>query len=208
MILEFSHIVIQDENHLIHLVSLTPIGKQIDLLVLRNGKKITIPVLLGDRTELQLRSQTPAVPDPRDDEIKLMQQIKPIGLTLKRLNASLAGQLGLEDQTDGLLVLRINSVNPSDDELQLYDIIVEAARKPVHTLDDLNSVLDSLPANDPVYSISKMALVALTKSLALCHGKDRIRVNCVCPGPVGDTGRHIASHGVVPADKRNTATCV
>ncbi len=43
-------------------------------------------------------------------------------------------------------------------------------------------------AHDPVYSISKAALVALTKSLALCHAGDRIRVNCVCPGPVGDTG--------------------
>ncbi|MEX0704285.1 MAG: SDR family oxidoreductase, partial [Planctomycetales bacterium] len=43
-------------------------------------------------------------------------------------------------------------------------------------------------AHDPVYSISKMALVALTKSLALCHARDRIRVNCVCPGPVRDTG--------------------
>lgn len=43
-------------------------------------------------------------------------------------------------------------------------------------------------AHDPVYSISKMALVALTKSLALCHGKDNIRVNAVCPGPVCETG--------------------
>ncbi len=43
-------------------------------------------------------------------------------------------------------------------------------------------------AHDPVYSISKQGVVGLTKSLALCHGKDRIRVNCVCPGPVGDTG--------------------
>lgn len=43
-------------------------------------------------------------------------------------------------------------------------------------------------AHDPVYSISKMALVGLTKSLALCHSKDRIRVNCVCPGPVDGTG--------------------
>ena len=43
-------------------------------------------------------------------------------------------------------------------------------------------------AHDPVYSISKMALVAMTKSLGLCHGKDRIRINCVCPGPVGETG--------------------
>lgn len=42
-------------------------------------------------------------------------------------------------------------------------------------------------AHDPVYSISKMALVGLTRSLALCHGRHRIRVNAVCPGPVGDT---------------------
>lgn len=43
-------------------------------------------------------------------------------------------------------------------------------------------------AHDPVYSISKLALVGLTKSLALCHSVDRIRVNAVCPGPVGETG--------------------
>ena len=42
-------------------------------------------------------------------------------------------------------------------------------------------------AHDPVYSISKMALVGLTRSLALCHSKDRIRINCVCPGPVENT---------------------
>ena len=43
-------------------------------------------------------------------------------------------------------------------------------------------------AHDPVYSISKQALVGLTKSLALCHSADRIRINAVCPGPVGETG--------------------
>ena len=43
-------------------------------------------------------------------------------------------------------------------------------------------------AHDPVYSTSKMALVAMVKILALCHARDRIRVNAVCPGPVGETG--------------------
>jgi NAD(P)-dependent dehydrogenase (short-subunit alcohol dehydrogenase family) len=43
-------------------------------------------------------------------------------------------------------------------------------------------------AHDPVYSTSKAALIALTKCLALCHAADKIRVNVVCPGPVGDTG--------------------
>jgi len=43
-------------------------------------------------------------------------------------------------------------------------------------------------AHDPVYSTSKGALVYFTRSLALCHAADRIRVNAVCPGPVEDTG--------------------
>jgi NAD(P)-dependent dehydrogenase (short-subunit alcohol dehydrogenase family) len=43
-------------------------------------------------------------------------------------------------------------------------------------------------AHDPVYSTSKGALNAFTKSLALSHALDRIRVNAVCPGPVGETG--------------------
>ena len=36
-------------------------------------------------------------------------------------------------------------------------------------------------AHDPVYSTSKGALIALTRSLALCHSPDQIRVNAVCP---------------------------
>lgn len=43
-------------------------------------------------------------------------------------------------------------------------------------------------AHDPVYSTSKGAMIALTKALALCHARDKIRVNAVCPGPVCDTG--------------------
>ena len=53
-------------------------------------------------------------------------------------------------------------------------------------------------AHDPVYSISKGALVALTRSLALCHAPDKIRVNCVCPGPVGDTGMMNADLAAAP----------
>ena len=58
-------------------------------------------------------------------------------------------------------------------------------------------------AHDPVYSISKLALSGLTRSLALCHSKDRIRINGVCPGPVGGT-RMIESE-IDMADDRDAA---
>jgi NAD(P)-dependent dehydrogenase (short-subunit alcohol dehydrogenase family) len=43
-------------------------------------------------------------------------------------------------------------------------------------------------ADEPAYSTSKAGLLMLTRSLARAHAEDRIRVNAVCPGPVGDTG--------------------
>lgn len=42
-------------------------------------------------------------------------------------------------------------------------------------------------AHDPVYCVSKAGLIMLTRALALAHARDRIRVNAICPGPVGDT---------------------
>lgn len=43
-------------------------------------------------------------------------------------------------------------------------------------------------AHDPIYSTSKGSVNAMTRSFALCHGLDKIRINAVCPGPVSDTG--------------------
>lgn len=42
-------------------------------------------------------------------------------------------------------------------------------------------------AHDPAYGTSKAALIALSANLALCHARDKIRFNCVCPGPVERT---------------------
>ena len=53
-------------------------------------------------------------------------------------------------------------------------------------------------SHDPVYSTSKGAIIAFTKSLALSHARDRIRVNAVCPGPVSETG-------IMDADLRKAA---
>jgi meso-butanediol dehydrogenase/(S,S)-butanediol dehydrogenase/diacetyl reductase len=36
----------------------------------------------------------------------------------------------------------------------------------------------------PIYNVSKAAVIAMTKTLAMAHAKDGIRVNCVCPGVI------------------------
>jgi NAD(P)-dependent dehydrogenase (short-subunit alcohol dehydrogenase family) len=49
---------------------------------------------------------------------------------------------------------------------------------------NISSISALRPRGLTTYSMSKGAVIALTKALAVDHGPQRIRVNCVAPGPV------------------------
>ncbi len=53
VILNFNGLDVEDEAHLINLVSLTPVGKTVRVVIWREGKKVTLNVTLINRTELQ-----------------------------------------------------------------------------------------------------------------------------------------------------------
>lgn len=49
---------------------------------------------------------------------------------------------------------------------------------------NVSSISALRPRGLTAYSTSKGAVIALTKAMAVDHGRDGIRVNCVAPGPV------------------------
>ncbi|MPY95040.1 MAG: SDR family oxidoreductase, partial [Acidimicrobiia bacterium] len=49
---------------------------------------------------------------------------------------------------------------------------------------NVSSISALRPRGLTAYSTSKGAVIALTKAMAVDHGPDAIRVNCVAPGPV------------------------
>ena len=49
---------------------------------------------------------------------------------------------------------------------------------------NVSSISALRPRGLTAYSTSKGAVIALTKAMAVDHGPDRVRVNCVAPGPV------------------------
>ncbi|MFZ1936744.1 MAG: trypsin-like peptidase domain-containing protein [Thermoguttaceae bacterium] len=53
VILEFNHTPVEDDEHLVNLVSMTPVGKTVPLLVFRDRKAFTVMVEVGDRSKFE-----------------------------------------------------------------------------------------------------------------------------------------------------------
>jgi serine protease Do len=53
VILEFNHIPVEDHLHLINIVSLTPTGKSVPMLIYRDKKTITLSLELSDRSKFE-----------------------------------------------------------------------------------------------------------------------------------------------------------
>ena len=145
VILEFNGIKVQDENHLINLVSLKSVGSRVKLVVFRNGQRNSIEVLLSDRAELEQRSEAPQSTRPGYGVL-----VEPMGLTLHPIDPSIAEQLGYGRKARGLLVLNVDSSGPLNDKLQLYDLIEEVSRKSIASVDDLQQALSMTDSDDTV----------------------------------------------------------
>ena len=59
VVLNFDGIDVQDHDHLINLVSLSPIGKQIRMSVWRSQRRISMSIVLADRSDLRKTSEAP-----------------------------------------------------------------------------------------------------------------------------------------------------
>lgn len=143
VILSFDSIDVQDHDHLINLVSLSPIGKRIQMIVWRGGRKIPLFIVLADRSELPANSEAPI---PQD----LGVPVRTMGLTVHPLDVDLAEQLGHADISRGLLVLSVDRNGPLNRRVQPYDIIEAVGRTAVTNLDELTQALNENSDRDSV----------------------------------------------------------
>ncbi|MBT4867349.1 MAG: PDZ domain-containing protein [Planctomycetaceae bacterium] len=145
VVLEFNGTKVEDENHLINLVSLTAVGRKVTLSVFRNGKKMDVEVLLTDRDDLNRQSAVPSSSHPG-----VGVPVQTMGLTVHPVDDSISDQLGFNETAKGLLVLNVDSLGPLGRHVQLYDIIEEVSRTEVSSVNDLQQALSTSESGDSV----------------------------------------------------------
>lgn len=147
IILSFDGRDIEDENHLIHLVSMTEVNRTVRMVIIRAGRKQTVQVRLTDRTQLDAQSSLPdasrIVPDNATETER-------VGLTVHQLDERLAPQLGLTESNRGVVVMSLPRGSHSADALQLYDVIEEVARTPVSSAEQFTDILDRYTGTGPL----------------------------------------------------------
>ena len=143
VVLNFDGTDVQDHDHLINLVSLSPIAKRIQVVVWRGGRKAMLTIILADRTEMPPTSQAPT-------KSELGTSVRPMGLTVVPLDQDLAEQLGYKPETRGLLILKVDRDSSLGHRLEPNDVLEAVGRTPVASLDDLKQALAETASRDSV----------------------------------------------------------
>ena len=143
VVLTFDGQKIEDQSHLIHLVSLTPVNKTVRMEVLRNGSRIMVDVRLSERKP-STTSQREEHPSPFKINSFVERRATLSGLSVMTLDESISLQVGCQPGIRGVLVTRSEADSSDPHSLHLYDVIEEAGRHPVRNPDDLERVLDGL----------------------------------------------------------------
>ncbi|WP_437229738.1 trypsin-like peptidase domain-containing protein [Planctomicrobium sp. SH661] len=146
VILNFDGFDVADERDLINKVSITPVNKQVRVVVLRTGKRQPLTVILSEKPEKGM-SQL----EPVNKVLVKPAGFKQIhsGIEVEPLTPSLARQTGFSDAQQGLLVKQVSD-SAIEQGLQLYDVIEEAARQPVTSLEEFEDVISAVGSEEPV----------------------------------------------------------
>lgn len=134
---------IEDNNILRNKVAGTLPGTDIKLTVMRDGKELELTAKLNEFSNSELKKSGQSQGDDESDAEPQNQSGK-LGLNLQPVTPQIAKQLGLESDSEGLVVTEVDPNGPAAEAgIDRGDLILEMNRKPVNSLADVKSALSS-----------------------------------------------------------------
>ena len=148
IILEFNGVLINEMKELPKIVAQTEVGKTVNVKVWRNKKEILKKIKLG-RLETSKDFQAKKVIEPKTIEVKSLK------IEVRELEKKDIEQRKLPQNTTGLVITKIATDSPIN-YLNLNDIIVEADKKSIRTINQLENIVSAA-----IKSKEKTILIAI-----------------------------------------------
>ncbi len=121
---------VADSGALVRIVGGTPVGSTVKTIVLRDGKRMSIDVVLGQRPEQNALAQGDKPAEPEQQGL--------LGMQLSEITPDMRSDMNLSDEVTGVLLLSVEADSlAAASGLAAGDVITDAAQNPVEEIADL-----------------------------------------------------------------------
>ena len=137
IILEFNGQKIREMKELPIIVAKTEVGKKVEVKIWRNKNEITKIITLGrlETSEDFKISEKPSLTG---------NKIENLNITVRKLTKEDIRTRKLPNQTDGLVITKIENDSPLVNSIEVNSIIVEAQKKKIRSASDLNKITEQV----------------------------------------------------------------
>ena len=136
IILEFNGEKIEQMKELPMIVARTEVGKKVKVKIWRNKKEITKTITLG-----RLETSEDFKISEKKEELPKETLIENLKIKVRKLSDQDIKTRNLPNQTNGLVITSIEKNSPLTGSIEVNSIILEAQKKNIRTVQDLNQAL-------------------------------------------------------------------
>ena len=134
IILELNGEKIQERKELPIIAARTEVGKKVDVKIWRNKREVTKKITLGRlETSEDFEVSTKTLPTE-----SIIDNLK---LTVRKLTKEDIKERKLPNQTDGLVITKIDNSSPLINSIEINSVIIEAQKKKIKSAKDLNQII-------------------------------------------------------------------
>ena len=142
VIVRFDGREVKDSRDLPRIVASTPVGKAVEVIVMRKGQELKKQVTLGRLEDGEKQQQANLQQPPTDTPSATRQAL---GLSLSGITDDLRKRYNLKDDQKGVVVTRVDPNSAAADKrIQAGDIIVEVGQEPVSSPADVTRRVEAL----------------------------------------------------------------
>ncbi len=138
IILEFNGEKIKVMKELPMIVARTEVGKKVKVKIWRDKKEITKTITLGRLETSEDFKVAKEKPKPQETRIEKLK------ITVSELTKEDIKKRNLPNQTSGLVITQIENDSPLMKSLDVNSVILEAQKKKIRSIDDLNQALNQV----------------------------------------------------------------
>lgn len=131
---------VKEMRDLPRVVADTPVGKEVDVVVIRKGKEETLRLTIARMPE----DEKPATPDAPKPPAKITSQ-KVLGIEVAGITDDLKKRFKIKDGVTGVVILDVERNSAAADKgLKQGQVVIEVGQEPVASPDDVKKRIDAL----------------------------------------------------------------